>query len=352
MNTKDMDAKKWNILVVTSVFAMLVCFAAVTAWVDPFLHYHECISFLEYPLKDERYENDGIARHYTYQGMITGTSMCQNFKTSQFEELWQVPAIKTAYSGATYHEICENIRRAVSYNPDLLYVVSSLDGNRLIYPAMKDEYTGYPDYLYDENPFNDVNYLLNKEVIPKTLAVFNYTRAGEQTPDMDDYGSWGSYMTYGREAVLSTFTLAEIAEEEVVLSPEDVAMVTENISQNYLNVALENPDVTFYLFYPPYSVCYWEALVRTKQLDAQLDAEELATGLLLSAENIHVYGFAERTDIIGNLDNYSDTLHYGEWINGEILSGIYQGEYELTKENYQAYYDTVRRLYHNYDYKY
>lgn len=347
-----MKAEKWNALVLGGTFGILFLLAAMTIFIDPFLHYHKPLSFLEYPLNDERYQNDGIARHFEYQALITGTSMSQNFKASEFEALWRVPTIKTAYSGSSYHELNESIRRAIDYNPQLRYVVCSMDGTRLIYPADGNEYSDYPDYLYDENPFNDVNYLLNKEVLPRTLAVINFTRAGETTPDMDEYGNWNVYKTFGKETVLSSFTPLEERGEEVLLSEEDVSMITENIEKNFLSTAAKNEDVTFYLFLPPYSVCYWDALVRTKQLNAQLQAEELAVSLLLAADNVHIFAFDTRMDITCNLDNYTDTLHYGEWINSEILQCMYTGEYELTEDNYRQYFQNVKDLYANYHYNY
>ena len=339
-------------MVIGGTIGLLLILAAVTVFVDPFLHYHAPLSFLEYPLKDERYQNNGIAKNFEYDALITGTSMTQNFKASDFERLWGVKTVKTAYTGATYHELGECIRRALKYKPDLQYVLCSLDGNWLFNPADYDRYEDYPEYLFDVNPLNDVNYVLNKEVVPKTIAVINYTRAGEKTPTMDEYGNWNDYMTFGREAVFSSFTKVDIREEEVVLSEEDLLMVRESIEQNYLSVALENPETEFYFFLPPYSICCWEAWTRTKQLKSQLQAEEVAVKLLLSAENMHVYSFEDRIDIIGNLDNYGDTLHYGEWINEEILQCIYEGKGELTLDNVSEFYDQVYELYANYEYVY
>lgn len=340
-----MKEKKWNIFVLGSTFGILLLVASVTLVIDPYLHYHKPLEVLEYPLKDERYINDGIARNYEYEAMITGTSMAQNFKASQMEELWQVPTIKTAYSGATFHELNESIGRAISYNPKLKYVLCSLDGSRINHDADSDSYEGYPEYLYDKNPLNDVNYLLNKEVIPKTIAVVNYTRAGNQTTTMDAYGSWSQYKVYGKEAVEDTVVPKQAVTEIVSFTAEDEARVRENVTENYLKTGVENPGVTFYFYLPPYSVYYWEDLVKTGQLEAQLRAEELAVELLTEAPNIHVYGFADRTEITGNLDNYMDILHYGDWINEEIMDMIYRGEGELTKDNYKEYFQKVRELY-------
>ena len=340
-----MKEKQWNIVVLGSTFGLILMVALVTMVIDPYLHYHKPWKVLEYPLKDERYINDGIARNYEYEAMITGTSMAQNFKASQMEELWQVPTIKTAYSGATFHELNKSIRRAISYNSKLKYVLCSLDGSRINHDAYSDSYDGYPEYLYDRNPFNDVNYLLNKEVIPKTIAVVNYTRAGNQTTSMDAYGSWSQYKVFGKEAVEATVVPKQATAEIVSFSEEDIQRVRENIAENYLKTAMEYPQVTFYFYLPPYSTYYWEDLVKTGQLEAQLKAEELAVELLTEASNVHVYGFADRPEITKNLDNYMDILHYGDWINEEIMNMIYHGEGELTKENYKKYFQAVRELY-------
>lgn len=342
----------WNKVVVLGTLGILLALAVVTVVIDPFLHYHEPLSFLEYPLKDERYQNDGITRHFEYDALITGTSMTQNFKPSEFEALWHAKTVKASYSGATYHELNQHIRRAMEYRPEIAYVLCSLDGTRLIAPSDEYGYEGNPEYLYDDNPWNDVKYLLNKDVVPKTLAVVNYTRAGEKTPTMDEYGSWNQYMTFGREAVVNSFTLQPIREEEVVLSEEQLEMIEKNVSENFLATALAYPETEFYLFFPPYSICYWEGLVRGNQLNSQLQAEEMAAEILLSAENIHLFSFSDRIDIIDNLNNYGDTLHYGEWVNSEILQCMASGKGELTKDNFKEYFAGLRELYSNYVFDY
>lgn len=340
-----MKEKNWNIMVLLGTIGILSMVALATFLIDPYLHYRKPSGILEYPLKEERYINDGIARNYEYEAMITGTSMAQNFKASQMEALWQVKAVKTAYSGATFHELKESISRAISYNPNLKYVLCSLDGSRINHDAFLDSYDGYPEYLYDNNPFNDVNYLLNKDVVPTTIAVVNYTRAGNKTTSMDAYGSWSQYKIYGKEAVEATVVPKQAAAEIVSFTPEDEERVRENVTENYLKLALDNPQVTFYFYLPPYSVYYWEDLRKTGQMEAQLKAEELTVSLLTEASNIQVYGFADRTEITTNLDNYMDVLHYGDWINEEIMNMIYERDGELTKENYKEYFQRVRETY-------
>ncbi|MCM1027881.1 MAG: hypothetical protein NC432_15765 [Roseburia sp.] len=142
----------------------------------------------------------------------------------------------------------------------------------------------------------------------------------------------------------------EEREEIYTLSAEDYSQIRENIQRNVLQTARENRDVTFYLFFPPYSICHWNTLVRTKQLDAQLDAEKYAVELLLEAENIHVFSFADQIGTISDLDNYTDALHYGEWVNSDILKWIREGKGELTEENYSEWFQQIKEFYQNYDF--
>ncbi len=167
---------------------------------------------------------------------------------------------------------------------------------------------------------------------------------------MDEYGSWSRYASFGKESVLASFTLLEPEEEPLCLTEADMQQIRENVSENFVKLAQMHPDTTFYLFFPPYSICYWEAMVRTKQLNAQLEAQKIGADILLDVPNIQVYDFSFRLDIAENLDNYTDTLHYGEWINSEILQMIAAGQGRLMKENLAEYYGSVEKMYLEYDY--
>lgn len=345
-----MTEKRWNIIVLSGTGIILLLIAFMTIYIDPFFHYHAGQDILEYPIQYERYQNDGLARHLEYDAIITGSSMCQNFKCSEFDALWGTKSIKLANSGATYRESGECIDRALSYNPDVKMVLCSLDGTRMNEPADNLLYGGYPEYLYDNNPFNDVNYLLNKEVIAKDIAVLSFTAAGYKTTSMDAYGNWSNFVSYGKDAVLKSYTLVEENTDYHELTSEDVQRIQENVEKNFVEVARKYPDTTFYFFVPPYSVCYWESIHRTNQINCQVEGQKIMMELLCSVDNIQVFDYSHMLEIAENLDNYSDPLHYGEWINSEILQMVHKGEGRITEENYVEYYDNLYKLFSTYDY--
>ena len=342
--------RKWNFSVICMILLCLFAIAFFNGIIDPFFHYRAGLEGLEYPLTEERYINDGMQRHYDYDVLITGTSMSWNFLPSVAEEKLGGRVLKTAYSGAYFHELSESMEQAISHNPDLRMIICSLDPNVLTHDAYEDAYKGAPYYLYDENPFNDASYLLNKEVVTKSIAVINYTRAGNITTSPDDYGRFELYMPSGREAVLNSYERQPVMDSGVVFDGDDRDAVHDNLTLNFIETAKNNPDITFVFYIPPYSYCFWDAMVRTGQLDYVLDAEEYAVGLLLETENIKVYAFDDDLDITTDLDNYTDTLHYTSDICNIIAERIGNDECRLTADDYHEYFEKIGRIYREYEY--
>lgn len=345
-----MTSKRWNVLVIGMTALILVLISCFQIVIDPFLHFHGELDCLEYPLKDERFQNDGLQRHRDYEMLVVGTSMSQNFNTSKIEELWGKKAIKTAYSGATFFELGKGMQNAINHNPDIDTIICSFDLNSIVGEPDIYSYEGIPDYLYDNNPFNDVSYVLNKDVITKSIAVINYTINGEKTPSMDMYGRFDIYMPSGREAVMKNFERMPEEDMSVPFTEEIAAIVRENVEANFVETAKNNPQVKFVFFVPPYSYCYWDTMVRTNQLDYSLEVLEYAVDVLLEADNIEVYSFYQWEDVLTNLDYYSDTIHFNGEVCDRIVDSIYNGEGLIEKDSVDFYFDHIKEMFYNLDY--
>ena len=68
-------------------------------------------------------------------------------------------------------------------------------------------------------------------------------------------------------------------------------------------------------------------------------------------DNIKLSSFFNNYNLICDLENYKDMLHYGEDINSKILLWVFNGDYQITKDNYQGYCEGERTFYLNYDYE-
>ena len=125
----------------------------------------------------------------------------------------------------------------------------------------------------------------------------------------------------------------------------------ENLQQNVIDLISNHPDITFYLFFTPYSIYYWDSLNQNGMIERQLALEKNAIELLLEYDNIRLFSFNDKFEIICDLNNYKDTMHYSELINSKILQWMFDGTGLLTKENYRDYCNNVEKFYINFDYE-
>ena len=348
-----MSSRKWIIEFLAVCGILLGGLGAITVIIDPYFHYHKPLDSLQYPISNERYQNNGIVKHFEYDAVITGTSMTQNFKTSEFDEIFHVNSVKVPFSGASYKEINDNLTIAVESNPNIKIILRGLDYNRLLDEKneMRYDMDFYPWYLYDDVPYNDVKYIFNKTVLfQTTLGVLEYTRDGGKTTDFDEYSNWMECSTFGKETVDATYTRADRIDVLEQLSTEDYKNINENVTQNITELADAHPEIDFYLFFTPYSIYYWDSLNQMGILEKQLEAEKYVIELLLLHDNIHLFSFFTEFDMICNLDNYKDIAHYGENVNSQILLWMLEGKHEITRENYQEYCQVMKNFYTNYDY--
>lgn len=342
-----MTCKKWTVLTLACFFGALLLLGTFVAVIDPLFHYHAPLDGLPYKLEDERYQNDGIVRHFDYDAIITGTSMTENFKTSEFDSLFDAKAVKVPFHGSYFKETDENLRRAFSENPHIRFVVRSLDLSAIISQKDMEPNFDYPAYLYDDLLYNDVQYVLNKEILIKTVELAMERGAMDS---FDSYAYWGDYPLYAKEAVLAQYQRQEAVEEQTPFTDADRQTIRDNLEQNVLELVRMHPETEFYLFFPPYSIVYWDGRVLSGSAHMLLQSMKYAAELLLECDNIHLFLFSDNFSLVTDLSNYKDSQHYSPAVNSQMLQWMHDGEYELTRENYQERWSQMEAFYLQYDY--
>lgn len=343
MNT---NYRKWFRNCIIVLASILTGIFLVVLVVDPFFHYHGPL--MKYRLIEPRYTNDGISRHFDYDAVITGTSMAQNFKTSQFEELFGVTAVKMPFSGAGYEEIADNMARTLSRNPDISKVLWAVDYNGLLRKPDWSQYSEYPTYLYDNNILNDAPYVFNKSMLYHSLLsdVILTLKDGESTT-MDEYTSFDNPRG-AANIYLSRHTYTPAPSEH--LTEAEIAQVRDTFQTNFIDIINRYPDTTFYLYLTPYSIFNWEYLDGCGQIERYIEAQTIATEMFLECPNVELSTFFEETDIICNLDNYTDEAHYTPEISEMIMNSIASKDHLVTKENYRERIAAQTDFFLNFDY--
>ena len=352
-----MKNRKWMAGYFFIVSVAMIYMILLVYEVDPFMHYHAPRKDYFYRLDNERSQNNGIIRHFKYEGLITGSSMTENFKTSEAEELFGGRFIKVPFAGAPYREMGENIDLACKENKDLKIVIGCLDAFRFLddKDTMRTDLGTYPTYLYDKNIFNDVSYIFNKDVLFKRIAPMREERAEGRAGGItgfDEYANWMPGQTFGKAEALEKREGKRFKRKakEQSLTKEEVKGLKDNLQQNIVRVAKKHPDVTFYFYISPYSAVWWGKFNETGKVKRKVELERILIEELLKVKNIKLFSFNDRFDMTTDLNNYKDEYHYGDWINSEILWYMKNNKGLLTEGNYEAYLKNIYDFYRNYDY--
>ena len=317
-----MKRKTWALLCLTGILGAYAFLSAVVIAIDPFQVYHLATRYMP-PIDNttQVYANAGIVRNYDYDSAIVGTSVTENFRPTQMDELLGGRFIKLCTSAGTAYNHRLLLDLAFETH-EMKRVVYGLDVYSFI--AQLDE-TGseVPLYLYDHNPFNDAQYWLNRSVLGSFLP--RCLRAWGKTQDdsiRDSMYCWAGKDVYGLIALYN----AQFAPVES-MRPADAnaKKALDNLTTHVIPLIEAHPDTQFDFFFPPYSAAEWSSMQAKGTLESMLALRGICYDMLSQYDNVNVYDFAAREDWVLNLDNYKDTLHYGQWINDAIVEDIAAG---------------------------
>ena len=358
MSDKKEKGKFHNLRVFIAFLATVVmlfglCILAVVI-VDPFFQYHEPLEGFPYVVDNQLSQNPGMARHMEYDSVIVGSSMTVNFDTDDFADNLGLDTIKLSYNGAMPHDISNIL--SIVFEEDTVAMENG--GVRAVFlcidpyqytAGLEDTKYPIPEYLYDKTVTNDVQYLLNKDVLLQYVLrpIIN----NNPTDLSYVYSSWWTPDYYNIQWVMHTYTYPTEAEEETA-ADEYLAQTVNNLQTNILPYIIDNPDTEFYCFYAPYSVLYWNDCIVEKHLDATLAQYQQIADILLTYDNVRLFSFISMSDVVTDLNQYADELHYDPWVNTYMTECFADGTWEVTssEEMAQVIEDT-RQIIDEFDYE-
>lgn len=323
-----------------STIAFFVLVIGVTVFVDPFYHYHGALPGFKKVLVERNYPLPGSVDHFTYDAVQAGSSVMENNNDSWFNSLFECESMKIAKGSATPRELVDLINRAYESH-ELRYVFFSIHPSMLASDPEDDNSNEDFFYLYDKNIFNDVKYLLNKDIlfekIPTHLAysfLLNYD-------DNESY-NWYRTKTFSEESLLSGYYPYDGFIDEK-MSDEDKSMIDANV-QLLESLVKSHPETCFYFYFSPASMVYWDSMYREGHLPTRFYEISSAVNSLGSYGNSSVSLPCTRADIILNFDNYMDSVHFSPNINYEIAVSLRTGNDIVTAANVDSRLEDFRKL--------
>ncbi|MCR5670262.1 MAG: SGNH/GDSL hydrolase family protein [Butyrivibrio sp.] len=336
---KNTQGKNFIIKLGIIVLTLLILIGATVYTFDPFYHYHKPWLGMKAVLNDKEYQCIGTLRHFDYDALLVGSSVMENNDNSWYDEAYGVKSIKAIRSYGATADLCYLMDEAFK-DHDIKMVFYNIDPSSLSADAQTTyESTGCPMYLYDHDPFNDVKYLFNKDVIFEKIP---YEVANSFMGDYNENLSynWAKWKEFGPHMALGLYYRpinVEPMKEETAFQEElekNIALLTAQVEAH--------PDTQFMFFYPAYSMLWWDGIVRYGERDAYIYCEKAMTKALLQYDNVRIFCFQNEREVTTNLDYYMDSIHFSPEINRRMLDHMIAGEYEMTADNYEAMLEDVR----------
>ena len=343
-NTTDINSHSLRrfltALIATVLGLALLCAAAVYVF-DPFYHYHAPWLGLKAVLTDKEYQVVGTLRNFEYDTVLVGSSVVENNDNRWYDEAFGGTTIKAVRSYGGIADLVWYLSEAFD-SQEVTQVFFNIDPAALVLEAETTfESAGCPMYLYDENPVNDVKYLLNKTVLFEKIPYLIAQSFSDSYEEALSY-NWAEGKDFSEEGALSQYTrAASVSQMEAADAYE------ENLAANLAlltAIVEEHPETQFTFFYSPYSMLWWDDVSRAGMFDAYLYCEQAAAEALLQYENVRFYDFQNEEEIVTDLNNYMDTVHFAPEINYEICQALREGRCEVTQENLEETFARTKAL--------
>lgn len=347
--------KKEFIRFFITVFSLLLIIGGFIYIIDPFYHYHAPIAGTSPYMGNQVYQTPGAALHFAYDSAVVGTSMTENFRASWFSEMG-LHTLKLSYSGAHSLDIRAVLDKVYESGNSIKYIFMDVNDYQLTtHPNLR--FATPPSYLYGDGAWwKDAEYLWNNDVFWMSVGRVAEGVTGNR-PDLDAAYTWDDPELFGagrvkescranREALLQQ---SENGSIEAWDYDEILEWCTDNLD-NITPVIEAHPETSFIIFYPPYSILYWEDSVLRGQLEGLLKIYRYSVERLMQYGNVRVFYFQDEEEIITNLENYRDTCHHTPEINRYIFDCIRNGEKEITPENIDGHFSNMYRIASGYPY--
>ena len=328
--------KRWSLCVLLTCAALLTACAGMVFALDPFEHYRESHLL---PLYDqESYNNPGIARSYDYDAVILGTSMVEMSHPSVIDEAFGVRSVKLPMRGSHTAQMGWQLSHVLEKR-ELSLAILAVDAYSLMGPP--DDMEEIVEYLWNDDPLDDVNYLLNRDVLLVRIPRLLRNVGKPLDTKRDDMYQWVD-VVFAEQSVLNSVDFHP--QQPMQEADSRIERSTENITRHLLANIEAHPKTRFCIYMPPYSVAYWYLMTRGGLSEQQFRSRARVCELLLELPNVEIYDYSSRVEWITELDTYFDYSHHSGERSDQIMRAMAAGDGRITSvEDMEAGSERIRQ---------
>ena len=340
----DAEKSKKFILRFFGLTAFLLILAAIPVIVvDPFFHYHGLLPGLKPVYSRYEYQVNGALEYLDYDAVMLGSSVTMNINSSAFDEAYGCTTEKAVSSGAHCCTLVYFLEKAFA-NRELKYVFWGLDPDQICYAIDPVPDQNQALFLRDKNPFNDVNYFWNIDVLfddlPNMLAISRHADY-----DRGMAYDFTTFKTFGADIALEThLPEGEVSEMLPIDGEEYLKRINANMDSVEALVAA-HPETEFKFFFTLAGILWWDIHYRDGKLERYYNAWENAVRRLDKYDNVTFYsGVFNDRDCIMDISHYCDYCHADYEFNQLQAMSVINEDRIITVDNMEEEIDVLKGI--------
>jgi hypothetical protein len=272
----------------------------------------------------------GLARHYPYDAVVTGTSTSNNFRPDDLAAGFGWHAMNFAIAGSVIREQRAVLDVALATGK-VRSVFWGLDPFAFrVVPAR-----GFPYYLYREPGWRTAPYLLSLGALLHGVTTMRLPDAKRTSlAQWNEERNWDRQYTYGRVQLLGAWEHRNVVDPSAL--PETSALADALIAETVSSLVRAHPSVQFRLVLLPYSILFDKLLLdeRPAEFDATCRLDAAIVDAAGTLPNASVYSFRDDEAITLNLDGFKDLLHFSGEVSRQIVRDVAAGRRLVTAETF------------------
>jgi hypothetical protein len=347
---KQMSNASKNLLKFLGVSGLVMLLAvALNFVVDPLQVFRPARMFAAMYSPDSRLQDAGLIQSQDFDTVFMGTSLAIHFRQSDIDRILGVHSLKLSLNGSSSVEQNFVLAAALERHPKLVLWelddwifpdAPDIDSNAFL-PAnlYRRNAKGFASYLFSGSMARESAWILARSIplIEKPVAwltngvIFKFPLANVDDinvlrPGFDVAG------TYNAKKAMAAFRHITDPVRSVYLADGiDYDMRVRNFERDMAGLIAAHPDVTFEIYFPPYSILQWVAMrdASPGTFDEVYKFTAYVSQRLMSFPNVRLFDFREVKDVTHDLNNYADVIHHSPTIDLKVLSWLAEGKYRV-----------------------
>lgn len=261
---------------------------------------------------NQRFSYPVLARSARFDSAIIGSSTLRLLDPDRLDEASGAKFVNLAMNSATAYEQMRIHALFLRHHPDARAVIIGIDDSWCRRESTVERYTfrEFPQWMYDENPWNDLRYMFNDKALENTVRLLELL-AGKRAPKYEANGYRDFTLDFGtydpRAVAARLYPNGRPAARRIPdIPPQGQHPQWQFASHALLSEMLERtpPGTRTLLVFVPFHGDY---LARSEALYRECKARVLA---IAADHKVTAIDYMRESPITREDDNYWDPLHY------------------------------------------